>query len=349
MSLCIGSILTSCILENDTVNGAESLPATLRVEVAEKDTAASAAASAASLRSSSFNEDHVEDLHVAVYNSQGTLTGHAYSSGGAVTLTTRSGEDCTVYALVNTGNEDFTIPATQDAFKALTTESITTPDGVKVNNNLLMSGSLTTDITAGDNTLTDALPVTRLAARNILYITCGEGITLTGYAIKNLPVKSRYAARPNTLETTASDDAVGDDAVDPDIPADWLDTETFQAADILTGTGTLTGTTYALTFYQYENRRGGRVAVGGTTGDASDYTQKAVYAPEKATYIEFYVNAGGTAITYRLYLGADASNYNVKRNGSYTYNIFIGASGMNVSSVGIAPWTDATTETETEL
>ena len=364
MSLCIGSMLTSCILENGGTSSTEGESATLCVEVARADTAASvtegnAVASSASTSAvkgvtatrtavglRSFSEDNVADLHVAVYNSEGTLTGHAYSAGGSVTLTTRSGEDCTVYALVNTGNEDLTIPATQSAFKALTTEDLTDVDDIKVNDNLLMSGSLTTDIAAGDNTLTEALPVSRLAARNILNITCGEGLSLTGYAIKNLPVRSWYVARPNTAETDEDDAATGDDAVDPDVSGDWLDTGTLSGTDIATGSTPQ----YAFTFYQYENRRGGRIAVSGTTGDATDQTQKATYAPERATCVELYVNASGTSITYKLYLGANAyTNYNVKRNGSYTYNLSIGATGMSISSVSIEAWTEVSEGSTIEM
>jgi hypothetical protein len=336
------SMLTSCILENSGVASQESLPATLRVVVTRPDTTGTSTGSASTASAStrtavalrSFSEDNVADLHVAVYNSEGTLTGHAYSSGSAVSVTTRSGTGCTVYALTNTGNENLAIPSTQEALKKLTTGDITDVDGIKVDGNLVMGGSLKTDISAGDNAL-GTFAVTRLAARNIMNITCGEGITLTGYAIKNLPVRSWYAARPNTAEADASDDAVGDDAVDPDVSGDWLDTETFPGAGIAIGTST-----YAFTFYQYENRKGGRITVGGTTGNATDQSQKATYAPERATYVELYVNANGTTITYQLYLGANAANYNVKRNGSYKYIISIGASGINVSSVSIESWTE---------
>jgi len=382
--ILMGSLLTSCILENGAVSSVESQVATLRVELSGRvvsdssssvaasgstsssvartfcDTSLSAVLGSSTLRRQtaalsstkvslrSFSENNVSDLHVMVYNNEGSLTGHAYSSGGSVNVTTRSGEDCSVYALVNTNDESMVVPSTESSLQALTTPTLTAVEDIKVNGNLIMSGSVTTDITAGTNTL-GSFTVCRLPARNILNITCGEGITLTGYAIRNLPVKSWYVARPNTAEADEDDAAVGDDAVDPDVSADWLDTETFPGTDILTGTGTLTGTTYALTFYQYENRRGGRKSISGTTGDATDQTQKATYAPDRATCIEFYVNAGGTSITYQLCLGASASNYNVKRNGSYTYILFIGASGLSVSSVSIEPYTNATTEAETEL
>lgn len=349
--ILIGSLFTSCLLENSTVNSTESQTATLRIEVSRPavsdtssaDTGSSSSASVstnvvkqgAAIRSTvalrSFSEDNVGDLHVMVYNSEGSLMGHAYSAGSAVSVTTRSGEDCSVYALTNTDDEDLTLPTLKTALLEMTTESLTTMDGVKVNDNLIMSGSLTTDITAGDNML-GTFAVSRLAARNILHITCAEGLVLTSYAIRNLPVKSWYVARPNTAET---DEAVGDDAVDPNLSSDWLDTGTLSATDIATGSST-----YALTFYQYENRRGGRKSINGTTGDATSQTQKATYAPDRATYVELNVNASGTSATYKLYLGANAyTNYSVKRNGSYTYDISIEASGMSISGVSIKAWT----------
>jgi hypothetical protein len=352
-----GSMLNSCILDNAGPVCEEPQAATLRVEVAWATPVSSGAATATGSERSalqggvalrSFSENSVADLHVAVYNSAGELTGHAYSSGGSVTVTTRSGTGSSVYALVNTGNEDLSMPALKTALQAMTTGTLTTLNDIKVNDDLVMSGSLTTDISAGDNTL-GTFTVSRLAARNILNITCGEDITLTGYAIKNLPVKSWYVAHPNTSESEEEDAVAGDDAVNTSVSTDWLNTGTLSGTDILSGTDVTTGSsTYALTFYQYENRRGGRIAVGGTTGDASNQTQKATYAPARATYVELYVNANGTSITYQLYLGANAyTNYNVKRNGSYTYNISIGASGISVSGVSIEAWTEVTGEETT--
>lgn len=350
--LMTACLLHACILEEPCRNCSGSETATLRVQVSGTDTPTVTSKAAAwrkapfqqagpSLRA--FSENLVGDLHVAVYNSAGDLTGQAYGSGSSsVYVTTRSGLNCTVYALVNTGDGDLTFPASGTDLPMLTTPDLTDMEGIKVNEHLLMSGSLPADISAGENTLA-LLPVARLAARNTLNITCAEGTTLTGYALRNLPVRSWYMPRPNTGEDDAEDDAVGDDAVNTATEADWLNTPTL--TPLSTGPAT-----YTITFYQYENRRGGRIAVGGTTGDATDQTQKATYAPARATYVELYVNASGALTTHRLYLGANAyTNYSVKRNCTYTYIINIGSTALNITSIGIEGWTPISGGEDIEL
>lgn len=334
MNLLIGLLLTSCILEEGGVcDGLEGQEATICVQAGTSPSAGATLSSAArsGVSTRSFSESAVSDLHVLVYNSMGELTGHAYSAGSSATVKARSGAGCTVYALVNTGNEDFFSqgpPATEDALKALTTEKLQNMEEVKVNENLLMAGSVDLDIDPGENILSGRLAVSRLASRMILNVSC-VGTILTGYRWRNLPAKSWYVARPNLNESDVNDDVAGDDA--SVASGGWFDEEPVSLSTYST----------SLTFYQYENRCGARQSVGGSTGDASDWAVKETFAPVHATYIELYGFNGSSTLTYRLYPGGSASNYNIKRNGSYRYDVTLIASGaLVVSGITIEPWTN---------
>jgi hypothetical protein len=337
--LLLSTVLMACSADEGTVATTEAgQDAVIRLNVSSPVVANSAGAPA--LRA--FSETTVNNLHVLVYNSKGERTGHAYGTGSSVTVSASCGNGCGIYALTNTNNEnlfDDSLVTTEAKLKAMTTGSLIAMDSIKSNGNLLMTGSTEADLVAGENTKT--FSVARVAAKNSLIITCGTDVTLTGYAVKDLPVKSWYVARPNASEATASDTAVGDDAVNPSTTTDWLSTATLSASGIATGTTPQ----YALTFYMYENRRGGRKAISGSMGDESDQTQKATYAPACATYVDLYVYANGTSITHRLYLGGTpyATNYNVERNCSYTYNITISASGgLVVGTISVQPWESVT-------
>jgi len=286
---------------------------------------------AATRGGATFSETATDDLQVLIYNSEGTLTGHGYDANSSVCVYTRSGTGCKVYALVNTGNTSFCTD------NAVTKESyltnLTTPDAGSLSdltdgNDLLMYGTETgVTIQAGSNATGQILTVTRMEARIKLNIT-GSGVTLTGYKIVSLPVRSYYIPRTD------------DDAVSPATDADWFDT----------GETTLSGTTATVTWYQYENRRGSRVAVNGSTGDETDYTEKDTYAPTHATCIELYGDADGTSLTYRLYPGSSAANYDIERNSTYTYNVILSSSGsMTLSNVSIASWTEVSGGDEQNL
>jgi len=336
--LLMGSVFSAC---NHDSGGTDVFDenATLCVLVQASDTVAKSSANSRISATRSFSETSVSDLHVLICNGTGEVTGHAYSLGNSISnVSTRSGSGCTVYAITNTGSENIfsagILPATEQAIRTLVTKDLTSLDEISANDVLLMTGQVKTDIVPGSNSIS-SLSVSRLAARNILKITCADNIILTGYAIGNLPVRSWFIAHPNTNEGTPSDAVVGDDAVSPSIDANWLNTAILPASAIVTGSTPQ----YALTFYMYENRRGGRKVINGSTGDATSQTQKAIYAPNRATYVDLFVNANGVNVTYRLYLGADNSkNYNVKRNGSYTYTITIGSTNMNVGGVVVESW-----------
>lgn len=331
-------VFSSCI--NEVYSPSEDYDASVRVKISsEKNTRTTP--------TRAFSEDIINDMHILVYNRDGKLTGHAYGLSNPLVVKTSSGSNCSVYAITNTGNETLfsgTSVSELGSLLGMTTAKITSLDDLVQADNLLMSGSITTDIVKGENEILDGFYVSRLAAKNTLHITCGEGVALTGYRIRNLPAKSWLIARPNANETVMSDAAPGDDAVFVSNDGDWFD------SDVISVSG---ASPFSITFYMYENRRGGRVPVGGTIGDPSTETvvekplKKAFYAPPRATFVELYVKVDGLPKTYSLYLGADnSSNYNIKRNCSYTYNISLGSAGILLpDEISIHDWEEKDGET----
>jgi len=341
-----GCLLFSCTQENNNTDVGKEL-AVLHVEVNVPDVPVglSKMGMRSSVTTRSFSDQTLTDLHVFIFNSVGDSTGHGFVTGSSISnVSTLSGTGCTVYAITNTVDDDMSsfggLPATKTAMEEMVTPNLVTMDDICANEQLVMSGSTTVDIVSGSNTLSDMI-VKRLAAGNTLNITCQSGVILTGYRIGNLPVRSWCIARSNANEGVASDAVEGDDAIDPAVSTDWLTTDTLPSSGITTGTTP----PYILTFYMYENRRGSRIQVGGTTGDESNQAQKTTYAPDRATYVDLFVNVGGADVVHRLYLGGTpyATNYNVKRNCLYTYNISIGpVDGLVVSTINVQNWETTT-------
>ena len=115
----------------------------------------------------------------------------------------------------------------------------------------------------------------------------------------------------------------------PNPTNDYADLNTSTLANFTT-----TGT--SLSFYMWENRRGGRSSlVSGKNAqpancpDENRQCYKASYAPQKASYVLLYGvytdhNGNTKFVTYTIYLGVDNyQDYNVRRNNRYTYNVKI--------------------------
>ncbi len=282
------------------------------------------------VKTRAFDDSSISNLYILVYNDEGNLIGYkhlsSYTSPNEIEMDVLAGTNCTIYAIANLGSAPVLTGGnvdTESAFKALMCGPITTLGGVISNERLTMSGSIT-GVTllgkGGVNYINTVGPIniSRLVSRSTFNVTAIPGINITGYSIKNLPKYEYLVARPNANESSADDIAVGDDA------------QVSERFDIPTVSTTSISN---LTFYTFENRRGGRVSVNGGTGTPSEQNEKAMYAPAYATYLEVY--ATGTpastderarflSATYRIYLGADnCKNYNVKRNTSYNYIVNI--------------------------
>jgi len=300
--LCGCMFFTSCAVDETTSSEGES--ATIRLQVKSE--------SSDEINTRAFSDETISNLHVLVYNSSGELIGHEYSStGSAVTVNTRSGTNCTIYAIANTGNSslfDGAIASTETKLKTLVTNDISTLDGIKTGGeSIIMCGSRSgLTIASGTNTPITDFKVTRLAAKITFTVSASSGITITGYAIKNLPSSSYLVAHPNIGEADITDAAVGTDGV-----SSWFNVPTVTTSSINN-----------VSFYMYENRRGKRSVLSGGTGTLDNQQEKAKYAPNNSTYVEIYAVGAGFTATYKVYLGADnSSNYNIKRNWSYIYNI----------------------------
>jgi len=251
-------------------------------------------------------EDVINDIHILVYNSLGELIGHKYTSynpsNPAITVETRSSNsNCTIYAIANTGSSTYFNGKaySEDNLKTLVTEDLSSVDGIKKGTSgsqyFLMSGSIiVSKIDPGTSTVSSSLSLSRLAAKIKFNITASNGITITDYSIKNIP-KNSY------LVNNTSADAV----------TNYLSS----------GLTTLSAGTTSVSdqyFYMYENRKGGRTG----TGTPTDQTGKALYAPVNSTYIEIHAKSSTFNGLFKIYLGADnISDYNIKRNNSYTYDI----------------------------
>lgn len=282
------------------------------------------------VRTRAVDENLISNLYILVYSGNGSLIGYkylsSYTSKGLIHMDVNSGTNCTIYAIANLGSSpvlNAQIANTEFALKAMMCGPATTLGGVITNERLTMSGSINGVTLLGKGTTNyvnelGTLSISRLVAKNTFTVTAIPDINITGYSIKNLPKYEYLIARPNANESSADDIAVGDDA------------QVNERFDVL---NLPPSSINNLSFYMFENRRGNRVAVNGSTGTPSDQKEKGIYAPNNATYLEIYaagtptstdVRARFISATYRIYLGADNSkNYNVKRNGSYNYNVNI--------------------------
>ncbi|WP_319504633.1 DUF4906 domain-containing protein [Bacteroides graminisolvens] len=260
-----------------------------------------------------INDSTIHDLHILVYNSAGELTGKSYQTEAPYTVTARSGTDCTIYAIANTGNSalfDGTVVSTEPKLKDLTT-NIASWNSMGTSNYLLMTGSKPFDIDPGESTLTGGMTVSRLAAKVKLAIGVADasGITITNYKICSLPVNSYYINRPLTTEGSKIDTA-GETGTEPNntsTESHWTNSGLIDAGG---------ASSVNTTFYMFENRRGVNSSI------AAQNQKIKANAPDSATYVVINGEGSGFKATWKVYLGADnTANFNMKRNCSYTYTI----------------------------
>lgn len=267
------------------------------------------------------NENDIQNIHVLVYNSSGSLTGHGYATGNSLNMEAVKGTGCTIFAIANTGNPTLFndgSASTINKLMTLTSRELVLANGVFTNglendNHLLMSGCLT-NVTLGLSNIINDLKVKRIVSKINFTINAINDITITGYSIKNLPNKEFLIAHPYINELSPDDLTPGTDAATA-----WLSPNAVSLSNV---------TTHSFNFYMYENRRGGRKLVNGGIGNDAEQKEKAKYAPDNSTYVEITakgsstspnMDARFTSAVYRIYLGADNSkNYNVARNCTYT-------------------------------
>lgn len=263
-----------------------------------------------------INDSTIHDLHILVYNSAGELTGKSYQTAAPYTVTARSGTNCKIYAIANTGNSalfDGTVVSTEQKLKDLTT-GIASWNSMGTSDYLLMADSKeNVTIEAGDNSFTETngMTVKRLAAKVnlVIGVAAGSGITITNYKICSLPVNSYYINRPLTTESSQTDNA-GETGTEPNstnIAAHWTNSGLIDAGG---------ASSVNTTFYMFENRRGVNSSI------AAQNQKIKANAPDSATYVVINGGVRGYKATWKVYLGANnTGNFNMKRNCKYTYNI----------------------------
>lgn len=303
--LAMTAVCSSCQPEKDMedIGVEEDLPATIRLEVRGEEQV--------DIATRTVNESVVSDLHILVYNSSGELIGQKYQTGSStVTVNTRSATGCTIYAVANTGKADlfkgYDIHKESHLKEMIYT--ISSWSELTDGDFLLMTGSKSmVDIIAGSQSL--SMEVSRIAAKIILKIgvEANSGITIKDYTIHNLPLCSYYILRPLDTEAKEDDTTYGEDA--PTGANNWTDSPVTSL--------TASTTSMSNTFYMFENRRGVNNSI------SSQGEKTSANAPANATYLEINGTvANGLVLNWKVYLGANnTSNFNIKRNGQYTYNI----------------------------
>lgn len=265
----------------------EGLPATIRVEVQGEEQV--------NFVTRTVNESVISDLHILVYNSAGELIGQKYQTGSStITINTRSATGCTIYAVANTGKADLFkgYVIHKESYLKSMVYSLTNWDDLNKGINLPMTGSMkSVNIKVGANTLSGTLVLTRMVAKVELKIKVKEnsGINITNLKIYNLPKSSYYVS--GTADATNTT---------------WLNCG---------GISPSSTTTAGTIFYMFENRRGTK-----TIPAQKDKTT--ANAPAHATYVEINGTIGTVTAKWTVYLGENnTSDFNIKRNGNYTYNI----------------------------
>ena len=288
--LAMAAVCSSCQPEEggmEDMDMEEGLPATIRVEVQGEEQA--------NFVTRTVNESVISDLHILVYNSAGELIGQKYQTGSStVTINTRSATGCTIYAVANTGKADLFKGYTmhKESYLKSMVYSLTNWDDLNKGTNLPMTGSMkSVNIKVGANTLSGTLVLTRMVAKVELKIKVKEnsGINITNLKIYNLPKSSYYVS--GTADATNTT---------------WLNSG---------GISLSSTTTVGTIFYMFENRRGTK-----TISAQKDKTT--ANAPAHATYVEINGTIGTVTAKWTVYLGENnTSDFNIKRNGNYTYNI----------------------------
>lgn len=288
--LAMAAVCSSCQPEEEgmeAVDMKEGLPATIRMEVQGEEQT--------NFVTRTVNESVISDLHILVYNSAGELIGQKYQTGSStVTINTRSATGCTIYAVANTGKADLFKGYTmhKESYLKSMVYSLTNWDDLNKGTNLPMTGSMkSVNIKVGANTLSGTLVLTRMVAKVELKIKVKEnsGINITNLKIYNLPKSSYYVS--GTADATNTT---------------WLNSG---------GISLSSTTTVGTIFYMFENRRGTK-----TISAQKDKTT--ANAPAHATYVEINGTIGTVTAKWTVYLGENnTSDFNIKRNGNYTYNI----------------------------
>ncbi len=254
------------------------------------------------------SKNEVSNVNVMVFNhASGNLVTSKYTSSsisGGVQLELMTNTEYDIYAIANYGSDMSSSVKTLTALKSLPTPTLTSPGTL---DNAIMCGSVTQKTVAENENV--SISMSCLCSRQYFNITPSSGITITGYQLCHAPLSSYIV--PGS--TSNYGNTYGD----------------FYAVENLTSTTAVTHT-----YYTYENLQGNISAC--TTEQLRDSTK----APSDATYLLVNAKGSGWHSTYRIYLGGvksdnttDYTDFNIRRNWNYTYNINITGSGQSDARV----------------
>lgn len=305
MLLAMAVVCISCQPDKMDDEETENRPAILHLKVTGEEQV--------DIATRAVSEDAIHDLHILIYDSKGELIGQQYAENSTITVNTHSAENCTIYAIANTGKKDLFNSYdihTETTLKEMT-YSVSTWDELTNGPHLPMTGSIDkVRIDAGTQTLSGGISVSRIVAKIKLNIgiKANSGITITDYTIHNIPLKSYYILRPLPTENQEIDTNVNpaEDAVSASNKADWTDSETVKV------------NSYAAnhTIYMLENRRGIKSSI------LNPKDKISANAPQYATYVDINGKVGNITANWKVYLGGNETvNFNIKRNYDYKYNI----------------------------
>jgi hypothetical protein len=286
-------------------------------------------------------ENDIKDLHLLVFSKSGLRLNAGYfpnyTTGDKPKLTVPQGNNYTLYAIANTGDEDLfkdctTLTKLRAASSALAT-SISTWNGIASLTSMPLAGYDVVDVPSA--IVEKELHLQRIAAKVTINIQAAPDQTdliVDSYQIYNLPLKSYYIAHPLPSELPAN---ITDGKINPDKDDNYTSStktavDAGSAATDWTNSPLFTPTTptptsaapETKTFYMFENRRGvWKDYMQGSHGKAPG-GNNGRQVPDYATYVKINGRTGNSTVTWSVYLGGDVhKNFNIVRNVNYTYTI----------------------------
>jgi hypothetical protein len=277
------------------------------------------------------DENSVRNIHILVYNRRGRRVGYDYfTASNTYRLEVPVGSGYTVYAIANTANPtlfDDSRYNTQSALVDAITPRLNFWIDIEQAPYMLLSGTQTGITVAPSAAGSQAdTHVSLLLTRLVAYVSFNvmtepaSGIAIGSFIVCSLPRRSYYLPHPlggfpeYENETFDTFPFPGDDASDKESDGDWCDAFLINLAE--------GSTAFGFQFYCYENRQGVN------PGITMQRDKNIHHAPQRASYLLVHGTAPGYAsMTWRIYFGANAtSNFNIKRNARYHYNILLRAS-----------------------
>lgn len=248
------------------------------------------------------------DLNFLVYNDGGLVRSGYMTSSMIPTMKLVPGT-YRVYAVANFGRQ--LGPVSEEELLRLSAP-VTAPEGFVQGDAMYLSGMLTLNVTGPT---TGRIVLRRLAAKVNLTVRIADGFK-DAYLVHVLPGNAP-ADCPAFAEHRLSASA-------PQLE--------FPYADLTPGSLR----TFTMSYYQYENLAGTNPAV------IHQRERTDANAPEGASYVSIRVLRDGAWFNYKVYLGGNnTSDFNVRRNTVYNYDITIegvDADDLRISSTEFIFW-----------